>query len=290
MNRTSRFPLFLALIILASVLSGGCGLSGVSLAGATATNTPGLPTPAYTSTATSTRTPLPSATPDKTATAAAKGTASAEMKTAAVEMKTATAAAEGTASVEQLNAALAPYLEDYGVDPQDGHVAWTGLRPVKMELTSYLETNDYAIDEAGAVTDFVLQTRITWNTSGALSLCGITFDAEEDLAAGAQHKFMLMRLQFDPGWTIWNWQYGQFQSYLNGGWQPSRDIHDENDSANLVALVVRGKNIDIYINRDKQRQVEDPQRTGGRLALTGYQESGRTVCTFENSWLWVFDK
>lgn len=182
-----------------------------------------------------------------------------------------------------------PRLEKYGISPAEGHIAWVGRQPIRLELTSYMENGDHVLEDIGSVSDFVIESKVTWDTSGALSLCGITFHAEEDLAQGAQNRFFIMRLQYSPGWTIWHWNYGQFQHFVSDRWQISPDIHDDNHSYNRLALVVRGKDIDIFINGDKQRQVEDTKLEEGLLALSANQESGRTVCTFEDTWVWVFD-
>jgi hypothetical protein len=282
MNFKTPFHYYLLLILLISLFLGGCGrVAGISAtptsSAVPATSTPQptasfTPQPTVTPTSEPTNTltpsPIPSPTPDREATAAAKSTTTAE---AFLLM-------------------ISPDLEAYGVVPSDGHVVWQQQDPIKMELTSYLENNDYILKGAEVQSDFVIQTRITWHTSGALSLCGITFRAEEDLTSGAQNKFFLMRLQHHPLWTIWRWDKGRFQGFIPGDWLLSRNIHDENGSTNVVALVVRGSDIDVFINRDKQRRVQDTKRTDGWLALSANQESGRTWCKFDKTWVWVFDE
>jgi hypothetical protein len=229
----------------------------------TATHTP-PPTGTPTIPPTATPTPLPTETPDLAATIDARLRATSE-------------------------AALNDRLEEYGIDPSAGRFVLENHKPIRMELTSFLENSNRVLDEAGSLADFVVESNITWTTSGGLALCGITFHAEEDLAEGAQNRFFMMRLQYSPAWTIWHWEYGEFQYFVNDGWLASRDIHDENDSTNRVALVVQGKDIDIFLNGDKQRRVEETTLTEGLLALSAFQESGRTVCTFEDTWVWVFE-
>lgn len=270
-------PLMVVLLI-ACLLVSGCGrVGGVSV---TATPVPATDTPQPTATAT--HTPEPTATATSTPTEKPSPTATLD--------RTATAEAKKSATAEAINALVAEDLEDYGVDPADGHVVWTQSKPVKMELTTYEETADQWLDEVGVLSDFVIQTRVKWTTSGALSLCGVTFRAEDDKAAGARDRFMMMRLQYAPGWTVWYWDEGRFQSHLTGGFISSRDIHDDNGSSNIVALLVQGKKIDIFLNGDKQRQVEDPRLTKGLLALSSFQESGRTECQFTDTWVWAFDQ
>jgi hypothetical protein len=195
-----------------------------------------------------------------------------------------------TAVQELIDGFVNEGLQDYGVNSSDGRLAWFEPEPIEMELTGYMEDRNQYLHDLGPLTDFVVETRITWSSTSGFALCGITFRANEDLELGAQNRFFMMRLEFDPGWTIWGWENGQFQYFLPGDWLSSRSIHDENGSSNLVALVVRGDEIEVFINRDKQRLVTDNKREQGLLALSAYQESGETNCQFENSWVWVFDR
>ncbi len=278
MSNQRTLSLFLLLALLISLLASGCGQGAGKSATPTITSIPKvstepptatptlLPTATSTVSPTSTPTPSPSPTVDRTAIAAARATDTSEA----------------------VNELIRPDLEEYGVDPADGKVVWVEKRPVNLELTSYMENRNHVLEEAGKLSDFVIQSDITWETSGALALCGLTFRAEDDLAMGAQDRFFMMRLQFDPGWTIWRWEYGKYQSFVSD-WLSSRDIHDKNGSTNVVALVVQGKDIDVFINHDKQRRVEDSKLTEGLLALSAFQESGKTKCKFENTWVWAFD-
>ncbi len=271
---------FLCLGLLISLLSSGCGPVAGTLAAAASTTVPptskpqptasSTPPPTVTLTSTPTNTPtlVPTSTPDHTA----------------------TTAAQVTRAAEATNALLAPDLEGYGVDPASGHVVMVYPGSPKIELTSYMETGNWLLKEAGSLSDFVVQSEITWKTSGALALCGITFHAQDDLDNGLQNRFFMMRLQFDPAWTIWRWENGKFQSFVSNDWLPSNHIHDKNSSTNVVALVVKGKDIDIFINRHKENRVEDSKLKEGLLALSAFQESGSTTCQFDKTWVWAFDK
>lgn len=264
---------------MASLILSGCGIvpqapaptdtvvPPTRTAEPTATNTE-APTATATSVPTDTPTPVPSPTEDLAATQSAMETAVAN----------------------ELNEMVAKDLEKYEVDPSAGHVVWADEEEVNLTVTDYMGDRNRWLDDAGDVKDFVVQSEVTWDTSGALSLCGITFHAEGDREKGKQNRFFLMRLQYDPGWTIWRWQYGQFQTFLTGGWRASRSIHDQNGDMNTLALVVKGKDIFVYINHDKQAWIEDLQLKEGEIALSAYQESGKTECVFENTWVWAFDE
>jgi len=277
----TKFPLspLLLLAMMAGLLLNGCGVlpkapePTATAIPATATPEPTAthtqaPTATATSAPTDTPTPLPSPTEDLAA----------------------TQSAQETAAANALNDMVAKDLEKYEVDPASGHVVWSDKQAVDLTVTDYMGDSNHWLEDAGSLTDFVVQSDVTWETSGALSLCGITFHAQNDLEKGKQNRFFLMRLQFDPGWTIWRWEYGQFKNFLSGGWRSSSAIHDENGDSNVLALVVKGKDIFVYINHDKQAWLEDLQLKDGLLALSAYQESGKTQCIFENTWVWAFDQ
>jgi hypothetical protein len=276
-HRTLSIPVVFLLI--ASFLLGGCSqVAGVSI---TATMPPTPVPPTATALPTATYTPVPTDTPTATPTASPSPT---------LDLK-ATEAANKAATAEAAKAAFASVLKEFDVDASTGRLVWADTSDVKQEVTAYLETANYVIKDAGQLDNFVMQSEIKWKTSGALSLCGFTFSAEDDLNTGAYDQIMLMRLQYNPLWTIWRWDNGQFQYHLANDWQESRDIHDENDSKNVLTLVVKGKDITVYINGDKQsRKMEDTKAKKGWLALSTYQESGKTTCTFTNTWIWSIDQ
>lgn len=277
MKTRSILSLFFLLALLSGLFLTACGGAAGTLPAPTETPVP------------PTSTSEPTATPEPSATATTAPTETPTAVPSPTEDRAARGAMKKTATAGELNAKVIPDLEEYGVNPDDGHVVWASEKAIQLDLKSYLENKNHVLEEVGSVTDFVIQSDVTWETSGALSLCGITFHAGEDIDQGAQNRFFIMRLQFDPSWTIWQWEYGQFQSFLTGGWSSSRDIHDENGDKNTLGLVVRGKDIDIYINHDHQRRVEDAKLKEGLLALSANQESGSTKCRFMNTWVWVFD-
>ncbi len=272
-------PRSFLLILLIGLLLSGCEQA----AGLTATPTDQPIPKASTDLPSATPTPLPTATATEAPTSTPTPSPTPTVDHAAA------ASARATASSESANELVRADLEEYGVDPADGKAVWVQKRPVRLKLSSYMETSDSIIDEVGSLSDFVIQSDITWETSGALSLCGITFRAEDDFSMGVQDRFFMMRLQFNPGWTIWRWEYGRFQSFVSGDWLASRDIHDKNGSTNVVALVVKGKEIRIFLNHDEQHKMEEPKLVEGLVAFSAFQESGKTTCEFENSWIWAFN-
>jgi hypothetical protein len=86
------------------------------------------------------------------------------------------------------------------------------------------------------------------------------------------------------------YRYGQFQSLVtwNGQWLFTSEIRDRNDDINKIGLVVQGDQFTVYINDVKMRNPHSHKKlTEGQIALLAHQESGKTTCTFSDTFLWI---
>ncbi len=277
---TVRLRSILAAMLLISVLLSGCAQAtpkAEPTAAATATsaptNTP-KPTDTPVPTATATNTPVPTATATATPDAAA------------------TQAAAQAATEQALVDIVKPDLEAFGIDPKDGHVAWVSKDDINLEATSYQEEKIYQLDEVGKVADFVLKTRVTWNSTGGLAGCGIKFRAADDLKMGGHYEFLMMRLQFQPYWDFEFHQFNQWQYTFTatGKAVATNKLDDEKNSSNDIALVARGKQFTVYFNGAQQRPGENNKLADGNIVLVSWQDSGKTTCKYADTWVWVFDK
>lgn len=182
---------WIALALVFGLLQTGCGLGLV----ATPTETPApTHTPAPTSTPEPTATPVPTDTPVPTPTTTPDVTA--------------TAAARATAAMEDKIAKIAPELEKLGIAPDSGSLVWQADDPISMTVTTYMEKTHYQITD-DPVSDFVLFTDVTWNSSSGLAGCGLIFRADDDFDVGGQYAFLIMRLQAAPAWDIEYYKWGQ---------------------------------------------------------------------------------
>lgn len=281
--RINQLKGLLVTILLLSMLLTGCGPK-TAVKSAEATQEPAAtqtPAPTNTPQPTSTNTLVPTDTPTPTATATLTATATPDRKATAMTARTATA--------EALIEKIKPDLEIYGYKPEDGHLAWSSDEEYILEANSYGAIRYHPLDDLGAISNFIVQSKVEWDTSGALAGCGFIFRAEEDINEGKHHQFYMIRLQNAPAWTIEFVQFGRYQSSLVKG-VFSNHINDKNGTSNVITLVVNGRNITPYINGEKERTIEDVKLKEGLIALMTIQESGSTTCTFNDTWVWAIDK
>lgn len=268
-------------VVVLSLLLGGCApQTAVKSA-----ETTRLPEP--TSTTAPTNTPLPTNTPSPTATATLTPTATPKPTKTATPNKTATAEYLATAYTEYMLHQIEPDLTTYGYTLADGHLIWSYEEAIDIDVRDYAMSRFLPLD-APKTGDFIIQTSITWNTTGGLAGCGLFFRMDEDTDQGRSNEFAMVRLLNQPFWYTSFYDRGSWQRYLAGKTY-SKSINDQNDATNVIALVVNGRNIYPYINGKKQRLVEDITLKDGLFAVSATQNSGVTSCSFKDTWIWAID-
>lgn len=295
------FLLFL-LALLAPVLA--CGLPGSSDADATATLAALNTSIAQSAQANATPTiEVPeSAVEDAdapTATAGADG-ATAAQATATARSVQATATTSAVSTQEVLDAAAtatrrAPILEElatYGVDPNQGRLAWIH-QPITIETEGYLQYN-YANQNISTVAqDFVLAGDITWNTRFGTTGCGFVLRSDGDEEENFDQYLVIATrgASGHVGFVIM--QDGEVKTneitdiYANGidplfEWQ--------NDTTNRLTVVARGNTFTIYTNGTRIGEVTPSVAyERGFVAFVALNESGDTTCHYEDTWLWLIE-
>ncbi len=224
-------------------------ITGTSNANSTATTRAQTPTPAPTAT------PLPTFTPD----------------------------AAATAAVEATLTPIREALSSYGIDPNQGYLGWAS-DPKTIELDHYLAT---AYDEQFlfvATRNFVVQADVTWTTRTGLAGCGYIFRADQDknayalgIARGAEGValFNLVR-QGKVANDKWQSEYAPATNWQNG-------------DTNRLAIVAQENTFNLYVNGQFTMQVVDNEFPGGAVAFAALSESGTSICTYTNGWLWILD-
>jgi hypothetical protein len=249
-----------ALLMLSCQLSLPGGLAPTETPAATSTSTP-TRTPTATPTPAPTNTPSP--TPNKTATAGALATATAEAVLAKIDAE----------------------LQTYDLSTKEGHLGWIH-KPVTLKVSSHWEGKP-AVDYPDlTVTDFVIHSDITWESSSGLAGCGFLLRSEADLNKGKQYQFFIMRQAFNPLWDIEYYQNGDFQGSVL--WLTDAPaLAYASGSTNQVTVIVQKNLIAAYANGQKLGRGVDNRLKQGVTAFLAWQESGETTCTFTNAWLWV---
>lgn len=154
--------------------------------------------------------------------------------------------------------AIAPVVAElprYGIDPADGYVAWLH-NPATIELQGYQQTG-YANDfESTTALDFVMAADITWNTLSSASGCGFMFRSSADTNQPSQYIVLISRvatgqmafLGMNEG------KISNFKLFYPKGVDKSFDWF--NGATNRLAVVARGKYVDLYTNGEWIGQVD----------------------------------
>lgn len=251
----------------------GCGLIGTAVQPtATPSSTPApTETPRPSPTATFTSTPTPTVTNTPTATLD----------------RTATAAVMATQVMEQHLAEVMPALKKVGMEDPSGRLAFFQKKPIRLTVDSaYMVYNPRFLDNENYA-DFVLQSDVTWDSTSGLAGCGVIFRADDDLDDGAKYEFDIMRLSGAPLWYLGYIKYNQEQNPLGNGFASA--IKFESNSTNRIVLKIQKSNMQFYVNGDRIHNIDYGKLTEGRIALIAWQESGKTSCVFENTWIWVLE-
>jgi hypothetical protein len=228
----------------------------------TATQVPPTATATLTPTATATATPVPTATPNRTATKEAALTSTAQVQLSYIT----------------------PFLDKYGYKSDSGEVAYFKPDEEMIQTTDY-GTITYNFLDKESYKDFILQSEVTWNTSGGLAGCGFLFRSDRDLETGAFFDFLIVRLQYDPRYWSRYIKYNTIQAFMGRG--SSSAINDTQDSTNVLTIVAQRDHLVYYINGKKVIDNNYSQITEGGIAFMANQESGTTTCTFKNTWIWA---
>jgi hypothetical protein len=259
----------LGLLVVIGLVAGACGLGA----------------PAATPTPPATNTPLPTDTPEPTATPTATPDLAA----------TQTAAAEATR--QAMEAQVKQEMTDLEIDSGNGHLAWVQTDEMALKNTGYWEPTYGAMAEDVEASNFVIKSKITWEAT-SLVYCGLVLRGDtpdpEKIVSSKHYEFYYLRFSGAPAWTIAFYKKGGEFSHAitRGKWAFSDAINMGNGEANEFILVAKGNEFTMYINGVRQGRYFDDSKS----AATGYfgtfvvQDTGTSSCTYEDSWIWVYDE
>lgn len=261
-----RHPLLLAILLL--ILGVACSSSAGGTQAPAASATPQEPTLAPpTAEPTATSTPTPTSTPDATATKAAAVTAEAGRLSSEIEEK----------------------LRSLALPTDNGRLAWHQSAPEFIDLRSYEEGALVPIAPDLQASDFIIGSRITWETNGWMT-CGIRFRSSPAIDSGKQYEFNFLRLSGLPAWAIEFIKDGEFANTPTDV-RFSDEIDPSSGAEHEIVLHVEGEMFVVFINGVRQGRFFDysKQATEGYFGFTAWQNSGQSTCTFEDSWIWLLD-
>jgi hypothetical protein len=250
-------------------LTVGCSLGSFAAPTPTAvpTNTPIPPT----------NTPLPTDTPTPLPTATATATPNLA----------ATASFKATQTAEALVTDIKAQLTDLKL-PTDGTLGWYQTEPASVELDGYQDWGYLSFAEDLEVSDFIINTDITWESTG-WPTCGLWFRSDKDFGSGKFYWFEILRLSGLPGWDISF--YRDSKNYVNTptDFRTSGALDLGSGATNKVIIMAQAEKFVVYFNGQRQGQFFDysKQSLKGYFAFAGWQDSGSTTCTYENTWVWL---
>lgn len=248
-------------------------------AAAASPTSPPTDTPAPTDTPIPTTTSTPTETPTPTSTATATATITPDIA--------ATQAVQATELAAENLKLVQPVLEKYNIALDQGEVVWTQSKPLEIFINTY-GTKDIQplTPSAFTVEDFVLNVDITWSSSFGFAGCGLLFLAERDLFRGEYYLFETLRFSGLPAWDVVFYKFDQFQFNATGDIRFNNAIKLGDDATNNYVLIFQDRVLTIYANETRLGILDISKRNEGGFGAFGFQESGETICTFTNGWVW----
>lgn len=195
------------------------------------------------------------------------------------------------ASTDVQGAAVEDWILDairaVGLEPNQGTVQWIQNRPIILVTEAYMGVTNEVLDPDLRAADFLLQADITWETKGGLAGCGFVFRSDQNLEQGKHYILAIRRLSGFPSWDIERYDRGQWQQTLGNKVLRADGLRDKNGNTNTLTLLAEGSSFFVYLNGIRLGVLSDSTLNEGVLAFQAWQESGKTICTFSNAFLWV---
>lgn len=199
----------------------------------------------------------------------------------AIAFSTSTPDAAATAQAEALIAPIKSDLAKYGVNPDQGYLGWM-RGGITLELHTYGETAYDADAPLVPTHNFVVQADVTWQTRTGLAGCGYVIHADQSknfygmgVARGAEGVAVFAKYR---GGRVADWTTFDAPAV---NWQ--------NGDTNTLTIVAQDAVFTLYVNGQRTAQVSDGEYAQGITAFAALSESGTSICTFNNGWLWVLD-
>jgi hypothetical protein len=261
-SKSLHLMIFVLILVLAIILACSTFASPTATPAPTATFTSTF-TPTLTQTFTPSPTNTPTATP--TATPNYKATQVAEHEQAARDVLT------------KLN-----------LPADSGKLGWYQTDPVAIKLEG-LAAHFNKISGLSDTSDFVLSTEITWDTD-SWPVCGIMFRVDNRWDTGDYYVAQFLRLSGLPAWDIEYYKNGNMAGIPTEKTRFSSYLKLQSGANNEIVMVAVGNEFKMFINSNFEGRYYDydTKLTNGNFAYLGWQSSGNTTCTFNNTWIWVY--
>jgi len=239
-----------------------------------------------------TNTPRPASTEAQAPadTKAAKTSKPAAVSKTPTEEPQAADTADATSADNSAAAEIQAALGKAKIPMGDGHVVFNSPAAVSLSQSTYNTSTYRMMNGTGDVMDFAMHSNVTWNTELGLSGCGWYFRIDQGgVNRGKYYAFYFDRLSGAPFYLVASIGYGVKTRNVGEGY--SNLIDDKQDAQNEMLFVARKSEFQIFVNGQHVKTIYDNATpTKGGFALMASTESGETQCTFENTWIWSWDK
>jgi hypothetical protein len=268
-NRYHR--LFFLAVLPIWVLLHGCSMlspapTSTPVPTLTPSDTPTI-TPTFTETPTYTLTFTPTSTPTLTPTITPNWTA--------------TKAAKHEETVHDI-------MAEFEFSTDTGSLAWYQDETINVDITG-TQGLIHHLEEIGKVSDFVLFTNMTWY-SDSWPTCGVAFRTDSRWAKGTSYDVGFLRFSGLPAWEIVYWKDGLFAGIPSEQVRFSSYLNLDSGGSNDIILAAVGNEFKLYINNNYEGRYYDYDNkiSTGMFGFYAVQDSGKTTCKFQDSWVWKY--
>jgi hypothetical protein len=199
-----------------------------------------------------------------------------------------TAAAATNFAGEALGA-VSDSLNAAGETMGAGSVVFWNPADIPVESSKPNVVSHVEMDPSVQGADFAFHSNITWETKQKVGIvyCLFMFRISGDLSMDPWYMMRMGRISglghiyFDvmQGWTIMGENNGDASNY----------IRDENGATNEVLLVARANQFTAYVNGKQVSVWWNTKIDRGGFGLGTLQDTGASVCTFANTWIYDFE-
>jgi hypothetical protein len=267
--RNRRAHLFFLMVLPFWILLHGCSALSPS-----PTPTPTF-TPSLTLTVTSTFTETPTFTPTFTP------TATFTLTPTITPNWTATKVAKHEETVYEI-------MTEFEFPTDTGSLAWYQDDVINVDITG-TQGLLHDLEEVGKFSDFVLFTNMTWY-SDSWPACGIVFRADSRWGKGTAYDVGFLRVSGLPAWEITYMKDGMLAGVPSEQVRFSSYLNLDSGGSNDIILAAVGNEFKLYINNNYEGRYYDYDNkiSTGMFGFYAIQDSGKTTCKFQDSWIWKY--
>jgi hypothetical protein len=177
-------------------------------------------------------------------------------------------------------------LDEVGEIMGGGSVVWYYPSPIAVESSKPNMIYYQLVDSSVQAADFAIHSNIKWETKQKVGIvnCIIMFRMGNDINMDNWYMMRMGRISGLPHIWFQLFQGWNFITESNGS--ASSYIRDEGGAENDVILVARKNQFTAYVNGHQVEVWWNAKQDRGGFGLGTWQDTGSSVCTFSDNWVW----